>query len=204
VSRLAHVRRHPFVALWLAVVWVGLWGSVTAANVLGGVAVAVALLALLPLPEQATEVRVSQEGDGPVRVRPVAVVRYVLYFAVELVKASLIVVWQVLRPGGELRQAVLAVDAAGASDLLLTVVANSVSLTPGTLTVEVDRERAVLYVHALDVGGPDGVDNARRSIERLMRVAALAVGGPEHLTRPGPRPPVRHDAAEGREEVQGP
>jgi multicomponent Na+:H+ antiporter subunit E len=204
VSRLAHVRRHPFVVLWLAVVWVGLWGSVTAANVLGGVTVAVALLALLPLPEAAGSVRVAQEAAGPARVRPLAVVRYVLFFAVELVKASLIVVWQVLRPGGELRQAVIAVDATGASDLLLTVVANSVSLTPGTLTVEVDRDRSVLYVHALDVGGPEGVDKARRSIERLMRTAALAVGGPEELTRPGARSAAPPDAADGRREVQGP
>jgi len=204
VSRLAHVRQHPFIALWLAVVWIGLWGSVTPANVLGGITVAVLLLVLLPLPDQAGSVRASQAGHGPTRVRPVALVRYVLFFAVELVKASFIVVWQVLRPGGDLRQAVLAVDATGASDLLLTVVANSVSLTPGTLTVEVDRERSVLYVHALDVGGPDGVADARRSIERLIRVAALAVGGPDHLTRPGARPPVRIEAADGREEVQGP
>jgi multicomponent Na+:H+ antiporter subunit E len=183
VSRLAHVRRHPFVALWLSVVWVGLWGSVTAANVLGGVAVAVALLVLLPLPEDAGSVRVPSSGSGPAQVQPLAVVRYLVFFAVELVKASLIVVWQVLRPGGELRQAVIAVDAIGASDLLLTVVANSVSLTPGTLTVEVDRERSVLYVHVLDVGGPEGVDDARRSIERLMRAAVLAIGSQDNLDR---------------------
>jgi multicomponent Na+:H+ antiporter subunit E len=183
VSRLAHVRRHPFVALWLSVVWVGLWGSVTAANVLGGVAVAVALLVLLPLPEDAGSVRVPSSGSGPAQVQPLAVVRYLVFFAVELVKASLIVVWQVLRPGGELRQAVIAVDAIGASDLLLTVVANSVSLTPGTLTVEVDRERSVLYVHVLDVGGPEGVDAARRSIERLMRAAVHAIGSQDNLDR---------------------
>jgi multicomponent Na+:H+ antiporter subunit E len=195
VSRLAQVRRHPLVALWLTVVWVGLWGSVTAANVLGGVVVAVALLTLLPLPEGAGSVRVPLQGGAPARVRPVAVVRYVLFFALELVKASLLVVWQVLRPGGELRQAVIAVDAIGASDLLLTVVANSISLTPGTLTVEVDRERSVLYVHVLDVGGPEGVDSARRSIERLMRVAVHALGSQDNLDR--------LDAAAGRREVQG-
>lgn len=183
MSRLAQVRRHPFVALWLTVVWVGLWGSVTAANVLGGLVVAVALLALLPLPEGAGSVRVPQRGGAPARVRPLALVRYMLFFAVELVKASLLVVWQVLRPGGELRQAIIAVDALGASDLLLTVVANSVSLTPGTLTIDVDRERSVLYVHVLDVGGPEGVDSARRSVERLMRAAVLALGSRENLDR---------------------
>lgn len=169
MTMLRGVRRHPFILLWLTVVWVGLWGSLTAANVLGGLAVAAALLALLPLPE------VPSQGW----VRWPALLRYLAFFAVELLRASLIVVWQVLRPGGELRQAVIAVDAMGASDRLLTVVANSISLTPGTLTLEVDRERSVLYVHVLDVGGPEGVERARRSIEHLERLAILALGSRE-------------------------
>jgi multicomponent Na+:H+ antiporter subunit E len=171
VSRLGGAARHPLLIAWLTLVWVGLWGSVTAANVLGGLAVSVAILAALPLPDAAE----------PGRVRPAALVRFLAFFAVELVKASLIVTWQVLRPGGELRQAVLAVDAVGASDRLLTLVANAISLTPGTLTLEVDRERSVLYVHALDVGGPEGVERARRSIEQLERLAILAIGTPECL-----------------------
>lgn len=173
MTRLRNVRRSPGLLLWLAVVWVGLWGQVTAANVLGGLAVALALLVLLPLPEM--------PDQGRARVLPL--LRYIAFFALELVKASAIVTWQVLRPGGQLRQAVIAVDAVGASDRLLTVVANSISLTPGTLTLEVDRERSILYVHALDVGGPEGVERTRRSIERLERLAVQALGSKECVTR---------------------
>ena len=173
MRRLRQVRRHPGLLLWLTVVWVGLWGSLTAANVLGGVLVALVLLVLLPLPEVADQ--------GRARLLPLA--RYLGFFVVELVRASAIVTWQVLRPGGRFRQAVIAVDAVGASDRLLTVVANSISLTPGTLTLEVDRERSILYVHVLDVGGPQGVAAARRSIERLERLAILALGSKECLDR---------------------
>lgn len=169
MTDLRGVRRHPFILVWLTLVWVGLWGSITAANVLGGLVLAVVLVALLPLPDA------SAQG----RVRWPALLHYLGFFAFELVRASLIVVWQVLRPGGELRQAVLAVEALGASDRLLTIVANSISLTPGTLTLEVDRERSVLYVHVLDVGGPGGVERARRSIQDLERRAILAVGSQE-------------------------
>lgn len=173
MTTLRGVRRHPFILLWLTVVWVGLWGSLTAANVLGGLAVAAVLLALLPL----------AQAPSQGWVRWPALLRYLVFFALELVRASLIVVWQVLRPGGELRQAVIAVDAMGASDRLLTVVANSISLTPGTLTLEVDRERSILYVHVLDVSGPEGVERARRSIEHLERLAILALGSQECLDR---------------------
>ena len=173
MTSLRGIRRSPFILVWLTLVWIGLWGSFSAANVLGGLALAAVLLALLPL----------QEEPPQAQVRWTALLRYLGFFAVELVRASLIVVWQVLRPGRELHQAVLAVDALGASDLLLTVVANSISLTPGTLTLEVDRERSVLYVHVLDVGGPGGVDRARRSIQELERLAILAVGSRECRAR---------------------
>lgn len=157
---------------WLTVVWVALWGSLTAANVLGGLALAVVLLLLLPLPE------VPAEGG----VRPAALARFVLVFLWELVQASATVVVQVLRPRSGLRQAVIAVPVMAVSDRLLTLLANAVSLTPGTLALEVDRPRAVLYVHVLNVGGGvDAVEDVRRSILRLERLAILALGSPECL-----------------------
>lgn len=162
---------HPFLLLWLTAVWVGLWGSVSPANVLGGLAVAALLLAVLPLPE------VPREAG--VRLGPLA--QLLVVFAWELVKASATVVLQVLRPGG-LRQAVFAVPVPGLSDRLLTLLANAVSLTPGTLALEVDRPRSVLYVHALNVpAGPNAIEDVRHSIVRLERLAVRALGTRECL-----------------------
>ncbi|MDQ3503131.1 MAG: Na+/H+ antiporter subunit E [Actinomycetota bacterium] len=155
---------------WLTVVWVGLWGSPTPANVLGGLAVGAGVVALLPL------TKMPSQG----LVRPLALLRFLAFFAFDLVRASTKVVGQVLRPRLELRQAVVAVPVRGASDRLLTLLANVISLTPGTLTLEVDRPRATLYVHVLDVGGgPDAVERFRASILHLERLAILAVGSVE-------------------------
>lgn len=168
--------------VWLTGVWVVLWGSFTAANVLGGLAVATALLLLLPLPE------VPRQGG----LRPLALLRFLAVFLWDLVLASLTVVVQVLHPRKALRQAVVAVPVVGTSDRLLTLLANAVSLTPGTLALEVDRPRGVLYVHVLDIGdGERAVDDVRRSIVRLERLALLALGTPEcleALKRLPPRP----------------
>lgn len=156
--------------LWLTAVWVGLWGTVTWANVLGGLAVALVLLLVLPL------------TDVPDRqvLRPLALLRFLGFFAVDLVKASLQVALLVVLPRRTLRQAVVAVPVRGASDQLLTLLANAISLTPGTLTLEVDRPRSTLYVHVLDVGaGPDGVEKVRGDILALERLAILAVGSDE-------------------------
>lgn len=160
---------HVVLLLWLTFVWVSLWGSWSVANVLGGLAVAAVLLLVLPLPD------VVHEG----RARLGAVLTFAVLFFWELVRASVTVVLQVLRPRGELRQAVLAVPVTGASDRLLTLVANAVSLTPGTLTLEVDRPRSTLYVHVLNVQGGDAeVEAQRASIRRLERLAVRALGSP--------------------------
>ncbi len=161
------LRRHPVLLVWLTAVWVGLWGSVTSANVLGGLLVAVVLVAALPLPE----------GTDQNDVRPLALLRFVGFFAVDLVRASLQVALLVVRPHPQLRQAVVAVPVRGASDRLLTLLANTISLTPGTLTLEVDRQRSTLYVHVLDVGPkPQAVERVRSDILRLERLAILAIG----------------------------
>lgn len=156
--------------LWLTLVWVGLWGSVTFANVLGGLAVAVLLLVLLPL----------RDVPGKAVVAPLALMRFAGHFVVDLFTASWQVAAMALKPRLQLRQAVLAVPVRGSSDTLLTVLADAISLTPGTLTLEVDRPSATLYVHVLDVGaGPDGVDQVRASILRQERQAVEAIGSPE-------------------------
>ena len=160
------MRRVPLV-LWLTVVWVGLWGSVTAANVLGGVAVALLLVTALPLTEVPTAAV----------VRPLALLRFLAFFAVDLVRSSLQVAALVLSPRRALRQAVVAVPVRGASDSLLTLLANAISLTPGTLTLEVDRPGSTLYVHVIDVG--EGVEAVRADLLHVERLAILAVGSPD-------------------------
>lgn len=155
--------------LWLTAVWVGLWGSITPANVLGGLVVGAVVLRLLPV-----EDAVPQQNPSPV-----GVLRFAGVFAVALVQSSLQVLVLVLRPRVRPRQAVIAVPVHGdGGDRLLTLVANSISLTPGTLTLEVDRDRRLLHVHCLDVGeGAEGLAAVRRSIERLERAAGRALGG---------------------------
>jgi multicomponent Na+:H+ antiporter subunit E len=65
----------------------------------------------------------------------------------------------------------------GASDRLLTLLANAISLTPGTLTLEVNRQQSTLYVHVLDVGsGAGAVERVRADILRVERLAVCAVG----------------------------
>ena len=164
---MSRLTSRPGLLLWLVAVWVGLWGDLSWANVLGGLGVAAVVLVALPI----------EEVPRAARTSPLGVVLFAGVFLVELVRSSVQVTVLVLRPRGPLRSAVLAVPVHGTGDRLLTLVANAISLTPGTLTLDVDRGRSLLYVHALDVGdGPEGIAAARRGIDRLERAAARALG----------------------------
>ena len=169
--------RRPSVpaVLWLTAVWVGLWGSASAANVLGGLALAVVLLWLLPL-------ALPPAPDRAV-VRAGPLLAFAARFAVDLVVSSAQVAVLAVRPRTRLRPAVVAVQVRGASDTLLTVLANAISLTPGTLTIEVDRQRSTLHVHVLDVGhGPKAVDRVRAAVLEQGRRTVHALGSHEART----------------------
>lgn len=168
--------RYPGLLAWLTAVWVALWGQLSAANVLGGLAVAALLLVLLPVDPAG--------GDAPGRVRtgrvrPVGLLRLAAVFLVELVVASGQVSVLALRPGLRLRPAVLALPVHGSGDRLLTLVADAITLTPGTLTLEVDRDRSLLHVHVLHLPNRPGAQaRVRRSMQRLERAARYALGQP--------------------------
>lgn len=156
--------------LWLTAVWVGLWGSVTAANVLGGLAVALVVVHLLPLPQP----------GAPGVIDPGALLRFAGRFVFDLLVSTWQVTRLVLHPRGALRQGVVAVPVTGASDALLTMLANAISLTPGTLTLDIDRGSSTLYVHALDLGeGPEGVQSLRQDLQEQAASAVRAIGPPE-------------------------
>lgn len=154
--------RSALLTSWLLVVWLALWGSVTTANVLGGLAVGVAVQ-LVP----------RARHDAGFAFRPVAALRFLVYFAGQLVTASVVVAAEVATPRNRIHTGVVAVPLHGASAGLVTLVADVVTLTPGTLTLEVRRDPPTLYVHVLHL---NDVEAVRRSIRRTEVLAVRAFG----------------------------
>ncbi|AHC23989.1 MULTISPECIES: Na+/H+ antiporter subunit E [Mycobacteriaceae] len=149
---------------WLTLVWVLLWGTFSAANILGGLAVALVITLLLPLP------RVPVEG----RVRPLSLVRLILYVIVKLVVSSFQVAWLAIRPGPPPATAVLRVHLAVKSDLVLALAAGILTLIPGSVVLEIDQKRRLVYLHVLDVGSEKAVAAFYRQAETLQRLMVAA------------------------------
>ncbi|MGW0433226.1 Na+/H+ antiporter subunit E [Micromonospora sp. NPDC003197] len=156
---------------WLILVWNLLWGEFTWGNIVGGLAVALVVLLFFPLPP------VTFEG----RLRPIGLLRFGTRFIYDLITASAQVAWTALRPRYQPRNAIIAVPLRVRSDLNLTLTAEAVSLVPGSLIVEVDRSAGVLYVHVLDVRGPEDLDQARQDVLDLEARILRAVGSKAEL-----------------------
>lgn len=97
-----------------------------------------------------------------------------LYFLKELVVSNLRVAWDVLTPGARRRPGVVAVPLDVDRDAEITLLANVVTLTPGTLSLDVSEDRRTLYVHGMFVEDPerfrrDIKDGFERRIKELLR-----------------------------------
>lgn len=94
------------------------------------------------------------------RVR--TVISFLLYFAWQLVLANMRVAYYVLVPGHRMRPAIVAVPIELQSDVEISLLANLITLTPGTLTLDVSDNRRVMYVHTVYI---DDVDAFRKEIK---------------------------------------
>lgn len=148
--------------IWLVVLWLALWGEISVANVAGGVLVAAAVIGVF-----------HTHRSGELVVRPVRVAHFTVYFLYKLVESSIVVIREIVTRENRLRRGIVAVPLTGCSDAVVTIIANSISLTPGTLTLEVRREPLTLFVHVLHL---NDVDEVRRDIHELEVLAIRAFG----------------------------
>jgi multicomponent Na+:H+ antiporter subunit E len=145
---------------WLILVWMLLWGTASVANVVSGLAIALMITLLLPLPA------VPVEG----RVHTLSLLLLIVVVGYELVVSSLQVVWLAIRPGSPPRSAVLRAHLDIKSDLVLALAVNILTLTPGSIVLEIDQVRRLIYVHVIDVGSEKAVDRFYRQVSRIERL----------------------------------
>lgn len=140
-------------SLWL-IVWIGLSWPVTTAQVVMGIFAAsfVAFMTIDIFKSDSTK-----EKKTPVKgllifdraKRFLWFLYYAATFIWECLKANFDVAFRVLHPDLPIRPGTVKVKTALTSDIALTFLANSITLTPGTTTVDIDKNNGYLYVHSL-------------------------------------------------------
>ncbi len=158
-------RQLPFF-VWLVALWMLLWGQFTVLAFVTGVIVAVVVTRVFRLP--------PVELSGRVNVWRGFV--FIVAFLGALVRGSLTVAWQILNPFAYPGTAVIAVPLRTDDDLIMTHVGVTASLIPGSLIVEADRERRILYLHVVGVDSAEDVEHQRQIVLRWERRIVMAVG----------------------------
>ncbi|MDI9916181.1 Na+/H+ antiporter subunit E [Rhodococcus sp. IEGM 1379] len=148
------------ILVWLTFVWVLLWGNVSYGNIFGGLVVGIVIMVLLPLP------RVPVEG----RVHILSILRLTWVIVYYAVLSSIQVAWLAIRPSPPPVTGVLRYQLGIKSDLVLTLCIDVLNLIPGTMVLEIDQNRRIVYVHVLDVGSQKSVSAFYRSVEDLERL----------------------------------
>lgn len=163
-STVRRILLRAFVLLWLMMVWILLWGTFSAANVIGGLAIATLITVLLPLPA------VPVQG----LVHPLSLVKLMVYISWQLAVSSVQVAWLSVRPGPPPLTAVLRASIAVKSDLVLALAVNIVNLTPGSIVLEIDQVRRLIYAHVIDVGSDRAVKHFYAHVARMERMLVAA------------------------------
>ncbi len=77
------------------------------------------------------------------------IVNLFVYFIWQLIVSNFRVLWDVVTPGHRSRPGIIGVPLDAETDLEILLVANLISLTPGTLSIDVSDDRKILYVHVM-------------------------------------------------------
>ena len=101
------------------------------------------------------------------------------FFAV--VRGSLLVAWQTINLARYPGTAIIAVPLRTDDDLIMAHVGVTASLIPGSLIVDVDRDRRILYLHIIGVSSDRDVEAQRASVQRWEERIVRAVGSRAQL-----------------------
>lgn len=125
--------------LLLTILWVAVTGNFEPANVLFGFILSYFLLWVVT----------RRSGkDRYFKLVP-RVISFFFFFLYELVKANIEVAYEVITPKLNMKPGIVALPLDVKSDFDITFLANLITLTPGTLSLDVSEDRKILYVHSM-------------------------------------------------------
>lgn len=159
--------------LFLIVLWLVLWGQFDVISVGTGIVFSLVVVRFFYLPP------VELSGRFHLGYTIALFFRFLGW----LISASFQMAWLAVRPARVPMSSIIAVRMRTHSDWLLTVAAEINMLVPGSVVVEVDRLRGILYLHTLDADTEEKVEKARRTSFRIEEAIALALGSREDIWR---------------------
>ncbi|MGF1556809.1 Na+/H+ antiporter subunit E [Paucihalobacter sp.] len=143
----------------LTFVWVALTGSFAFLNFLFGFILSFLILWIITL---------SNGDEKYFRLVP-KIIFFFLFFLYELIKANIQVAFDVVTPKFYMKPGIVKLPLDAKTDIEITLLANLISLTPGTLSLDVSNDRKVLYVHAMYISDKEKfIRDIKQGFERRL------------------------------------
>ncbi len=99
-----------------------------------------------------------------------AVVKLIVLFFSELFKSSFMVLRYIVSPKLDINPGILTYETELDSDWEMTLLSTLVTLTPGTVLIEISREQHIAYIHAIDIKNEEDLSNSiRNTFERAIK-----------------------------------
>lgn len=155
----------------LCVIWLMLWGEVTLFGIISGCVVGWLITVTFPLAP------IHFQG----RIRPWGLTKLVLLQLWDLASASFGLALAALSRQLHIEPAVIRLRLRSDSDVYQVQTAELLAIVPGTIVVESDRKRRVLYLHVFDVRGPEDVKRIRNESYDVERRVLEAFGSNKEL-----------------------
>lgn len=148
--------------LLLALGWAAFSGDFTLVNVSIGFVVGYGILYLAQ--------RIT--GRSRYTTKVPEVIGFIVYYVWLFILANLRIAYDIITPNYRIRPGVLAIPLEAKTDLEIVALANLLTLTPGTLSLDVSTDRRFLYIHALYI---DEIEKVRRDIKQGLERRLLEV-----------------------------
>lgn len=148
--------------LLLALAWCLLSGSFGAWNFLGGLLIGLVVIT----------VSSREAGRLNYALRLLGYFRFGAWFLVVLVRSNIQIAWEILTPDWQQTPRILRYSVAGLTDVQKTVLSSAITLTPGTLAVDLSDDGEWLYLHCMYAEDREEqiaeIDTLRRKLERWV------------------------------------
>ena len=164
------MRRHILLNIFLALIWCLLQQKLALPEFFIGALLGyiIIYLHLSILDDQRSKRRVLSMKEYVVITT--LTLRYVILFLIEIVKANIDVVKIVLSPKLNMSPGIIAYKMEVKTDAGITLLANSITLTPGTLSVDISEDKKILYIHALHIEDARKLEQSiRDSLEKYTK-----------------------------------
>lgn len=136
--------------LFLTLVWVGLFGTFDVPTIASGFLLSYFFLWVIYR---------SKDSTPAYFTKPPKILSFLAYYLKELVISNFVIARDILTPKDYMAPGVIAVPIRAETDFELTLLANLITMTPGTLSLDFSPDRKTLYVHAMYIHDADALRN---------------------------------------------